>query len=257
MCTVSVIPLAGGAFRLVTNRDEQRSRPPALRPTVVPLASGGLAAWPTDALAGGTWVAAGASGLVLTLLNGNPGRRPWRARLGLASRGLIIPALIDRGRAGAAMDALAAMTLTSYAPFRLIGVDERDLFDAVWTGSSLRIDRRPLGALCAASSGLGDDRVRPRLELFEAWMGERGMTPEAQDEFHRHRWAERPEISVMMSRIDARTVSVTSVLVRPGVGLSMEYEDDAGPCVTSIPPVVTGAGAGQVQVARAHGTASC
>ena len=240
MCTVSVIRLEGGAFRVVTNRDEQRSRPPALRPTVVPLAGGGFAAWPTDALAGGTWVAAGGSGLVLALLNGNPGRRPWRGREGLASRGLIIPALIDRQVAARAAEALGSMTLERYAPFRLIGVDAREAVDAFWNGRTLRVERRGRGPLCAASSGLGDDRVRERVALFEMWMGERGMTPSAQDEFHRHRWAERPEISVMMSRAEARTISVTAVEVSGVDGVvTMNYRDDAGESVVNLSGAAT------------------
>jgi len=65
------------------------------------------------------------------------------------------------------------------------------------------------------SSSLGDSVVeRPRRELFEqvfatdqeSWLG-------AQARFHSHRWPDRPEISVNMSRPDAKTVSQSWVTV--------------------------------------------
>ncbi len=71
MCTVTVIP-SGAGFRLVSNRDELRTRPPCEAPKVRTLESGARAIWPADRLAGGTWIAASDRGLALTLLNGNP-----------------------------------------------------------------------------------------------------------------------------------------------------------------------------------------
>ena len=95
MCTASIIPLQSGGFRVVINRDELRSRPNALRPTALELENGVRAAWPTDAQAGGTWVAASDRGLVLTLLNGNPTPFPQLPpEEELVSRGLIVPSLI-------------------------------------------------------------------------------------------------------------------------------------------------------------------
>ena len=41
-------------------------------------------------------------------------------------------------------------------------------------------------------------------------------------------WPERPEISVWMSREDARTVSVTSVELGAGGAARMVYRDDGG-----------------------------
>jgi hypothetical protein len=70
--------------------------------------------------------------------------------------------------------------------------------------------------------------VLPRLGLFDELMAADGVRPETQDRFHRHVWRDRPEISVMMSRGEARTVSVTTVEV-VGAGhatpgrVAMEY----------------------------------
>ena len=84
---------------------------------------------------------------------------------------------------------------------------------------------------CFVSSGLGDRRVAPRLGLFNALVrpvvtGEIAAVREAQDAFHRHTWKSRRNISVMMTRKDARTVSVTTVEVAPGgegAGVEMKY----------------------------------
>jgi hypothetical protein len=99
MCTVSILraPWAdagaddGPLWRVVCNRDEQRTR----RPAVAPLA-GGCAArqfvYPLDPDGGGTWIAATSAGLVFTLLNETEAEgasMPARP----VSRGLIIPLL--------------------------------------------------------------------------------------------------------------------------------------------------------------------
>ena len=104
------------------NRDERRDRAPARPPRRWRGADGGFTA-PVDGDAGGTWIAAKDSGVVLALLNHQapddsgvvgtpaPGRR--------ISRGLLVD---DAGGANAAPpDAarLRAAGLRSYAPFRL------------------------------------------------------------------------------------------------------------------------------------------
>lgn len=216
MCTVSIIPLVGEAagYRLVTNRDEQRTRasaePPAWRTF-----NGTRAIAPLDPAGGGTWVATSERGLTLCILNGNlrpAPAPPERAR----SRGEIIPALIGEGSVDAAMEALARMDLSVYPPFRLLGVEPGDgpiVSDAFWDRRELRRRSGMRAPACFVSSGLGDELVLPRLPLFDAMVGREG-TAAAQDAFHRHVWPERPEISVCMSRAEARTVSVTTIEVR-------------------------------------------
>ncbi len=222
MCTVSVIPLPGAGFRLVTNRDESRGRaaadPPEWRgPPTLPV----RALWPTDTHAGGTWVAAAETGLALALLNVNvPGAESATPRAGRRSRGLLIPSLIDARSTAEAADRLAAADLVRFDPFRLVAVQPdaegvpRSL-DARWDGEHLHLTAHGQAAICFASSGLGDEVVLPRLPLFEELVVSSGPTPDAQDAFHAHRWPHRPEISVLMSRDAARTVSVTAVEVVP------------------------------------------
>lgn len=237
MCTVTVIPLPDAgpdAYRLVENRDELRSRPAALPPAVHALAGGrGLALWPTDAGAGGTWIAARCDGLCAALLNLNLARPPTPPDPGSAiSRGSVVPALLRSAPSavspGAALASVEALTdLPRVMPFRLLATDGRSNAVGRWDGEGYRVEESAMAPLCLASSGLGDDAVSDRLPLFEELVVSTGATRWAQDRFHAHRWPDRPDVSVQMSRRDARTVSV-AVVERSAAGVSMWYRDDEG-----------------------------
>lgn len=238
MCTVSLIPLPAGGLRLVTNRDESRRRAPGAPPRVHEAGAGARAIYPVDADAGGTWVAATERGLVFALLNANPTPAPplppAAARL---SRGLVIPRLAEAQDVEEAMLRIEELPFARLAPFRLLIADLETVRSASWSGERLDRARYPLNPMCLVSSGLGDERVSPRLSLFEQWMERYGPTPDAQDTFHRHVWPDRPEISVMMSRADARTVSVTAVELRAtGTDFlaTMHYRDDSGESIAKL-----------------------
>lgn len=221
MCTVTIIQLDGGGFRLVTNRDESPDRareiPPAWRGYVRGEHRG---IWPIDGRAGGTWVAAAEHGLALAVLNGNPRPTPTPPRRSeRLSRGVLIPRLIGQPTASEAAAALGEFELDRFQPFRLVGVDGvagGRVVDTVWDGRTLTTIELGPAPICFASSGLGDHLVRCRLPLFEEMVVGPGATPEAQDAFHQHRWPERPELSVLMDRGVARTVSITRVEATPG-----------------------------------------
>jgi hypothetical protein len=234
MCTISVIPLRlrspgvlaqESGFRIVCNRDEDRRRVPAANPKwraiERPGVPGARAIWPMDMEAGGTWIAAAEHGLALCLLNLNP-EPPidLRGVRGLKSRGLVIPALIGAATAAEAMKRLERLSLKSFAPFRLVAVDGRtdelSIAEARWDRTSLQFQRHDSESVCFASSGLGDSKVTPRLDLFQDTVVEGdGAIADRQDEFHRHTWPDRPEVSVLMSREEARTVSIATVEAMP------------------------------------------
>ena len=234
MCTVSIISLDAGAspqcrgsFRIVCNRDESRSRPPAAAPKWRGSGSA-RAIWPMDLEAGGTWIGASERGLALSLLNLNPDPPVNLHGQGrLRSRGLIIPYLLEFASLRAVAGELARMNLRRFAPFRLIGaqpVADPVVLEARWDRTSLNLTWHARFPLCFVSSGLGDALVAPRLDLFEELVVEPGPDPRRQDEFHRHAWPDRTELSVLMSRNDARTVSITALEVRPGAPVQMTYQ---------------------------------
>lgn len=239
MCTVSLIsvpvegePCAAG-LRVVCNRDESVRRPDAAAPRWREVGAGVRGIWPADGEAGGTWIGANTRGLVMSLLNLNGDavvELPLADRL--ISRGKIIPGLMACGTAEEAVAGLGELELDRFAPFRLVaagaGETEGHIFEASWDRRELRVVRHAGLPACFASSGLGDRLVRGRVSLFEGMVVGAGSTAEAQDLFHHHTWADHPELSVMMSRAEARTVSVTTVEVTPlaggrGVDVRMRY----------------------------------
>lgn len=217
MCTVSVIPLPGG-YRLVHNRDEQRARPAAQAPTAHPLPSSRRATWPTDPAGGGTWVALRDDGFSLAVMNVNPAPPPPMDRAGLRSRGLLIPALIDLDTAEAVDAALAAMDLGPFAPFRLVAVAPRvdgppEVRAWTWRREGDRAERStPAAPVCWPTSGLGDARVASRGPLFARMVGA-DPSAAAQDGYHAFAEPGKGPENVLMSRRDARTVSITTLEV--------------------------------------------
>lgn len=254
MCTVTILPRPGG-LRLLTNRDESRRRSEAIPPAIrdVPHdesdSHATRAICPTDADAGGTWVAVNTAGVVFTLLNRNlpappptppqpvdpsatapPPAAPSSKVSGRRSRGEIIPALLDCESAEAAIERLPAFHPKDFSAFRMVVADEKSIVVVRTDTLSMAHERCTLGTKPSmfTSSGLGDHLVDPpRRALFNRWFtGDPASWPERQDAFHRHRWEDRSELSVCMSRSDARTVSLTAVEVAPG-GVGMWYH--AGP----------------------------
>jgi len=232
MCTVSVVKLPH-LLRLVANRDELRARPPALPPSVSN--SGPLRVLaPTDPASGGTWIAVNDAGLSIALLNVN--RDGDTAPEFPRSRGGIVPALMQC-RTLAEVEALAsAIDSSMYSPFRLVVVHAGD-------GHLLEMSPATHGARryelsrphMFTSSGLGDHHVEPpRRELFEATVlnGNSDDVLERQEGFHAHRWADRPAVSVHMSRADAWTVSRTVVDIE-AASVTMTYCGEPGWAVRS------------------------
>jgi hypothetical protein len=224
MCTVTVVPVPDGV-RLACNRDERRTRPAAQPPTLRRFGSR-LAVLPLDPASGGTWIAANDAGLVMTVLNVNPGGTPHSA---LHSRGSIIPQLLPCSTLRAAVAQAAALDATDYAPFRLVLADRHEWAELCSDGR--HVQRFPLAELMEpllfTSSGLGDHVVEgSRRRLFEELFARRSDPAALQNLFHWHRWPDRPHLSVHMSRADACTVSRTVVSLGEG-RVSMTYRSVA------------------------------
>lgn len=237
MCTLSIIPLdpLESAIRLVCNRDELRTRAEALAPRIKKFA-GRRALMPIDPASGGTWIAVNDAGIIFTLLNRNAaGTLSLNAGMPApaTSRGRIIPALLHCESVSEATEAAVQIRPLDSQPFRLVILDTDSFAEVVSDGRMLRTYRRPFDGvpLLFTSSGLGDDLVeKPRRALFDQMIRSAKPTPQAQDAFHHHFWADARHLSVCMSREEARTVSRTTIELIPGVA-RMRYEpvrDDAG-----------------------------
>ena len=239
MCTVSVIPIGRARLRVGFSRDELRTRPAGLPPRAQTF-GGRRAILPLDGSGGGTWLAVNDAGLILFLLNYNPQPADVLPP-GPRSRGRIIPSLLHHESAQSAADAAGELHTTDYGPFRVVMFDPTSYRQLVWDGQRLLQISLPFQreAMLFTSSGLGDALVqRPRCELFDEMITPGGRTAGRQDEFHAHRWPDRPQLSVCMDRPEARTVSYTTVEISP-VRAAMTYfpnwPDPRGRSTESLP----------------------
>jgi hypothetical protein len=224
MCTISVVPDRDG-FRLISNRDEHRTRPDALPPAWRPLRHR-TAIYPVDPIGPGTWIGVNDAGLAATLLNHTPMAGLRRSGGGRHSRGLIVPRLLAERTTSGAIAAARQLDLQAFNLFRVLLIaDDEDAVVLTSDGTALSCERVSLARpLMMTSSSLGDAVVDPpRRQLFEAMLGsERSEWLRGQDRFHAHQWPIRPAISVVMVRADARTVSRTSISVSSD-GIRLRY----------------------------------
>jgi hypothetical protein len=147
MCTLTVWP-EGPGYRLAMNRDEQRSRLPALPPFLCSR-NGCRVLAPLDP-AGGTWIAANDSGVTFALLNGyqmkgSPSGEP-------TSRGTVVISLSTSTTISQAVDRLGVLQLRKVRPFRLVGcfARERTILEWRWdlhrlSALEASLGTRPLG----------------------------------------------------------------------------------------------------------------
>jgi Transport and Golgi organisation 2 len=227
MCTVTAVPTRE-TVRLACNRDELRCRPVALPPRIEEFGQR-RAVLPVDPTSGGTWVAVNDAGLALALLNVNSRNAATAPQAAPLSRGKIIPALLHDGTPLSAAFSALDLDPAQYAPFRLVLVNRREAVEVHSDGTRIRLVWR-IGLTSPqffTSSGLGDQAVEgPRRQLFGEFFDQPGDRLARQDAFHRHRWPDRPHLSVCMDREDARTVSHTVV----SIGLDrvmLTYHPDA------------------------------
>jgi Transport and Golgi organisation 2 len=211
MCTVSLVPSPDGSIlRLLMNRDEQRLRPVG-QPPVVRRTSLGRALWPTDPTSSGSWITATDAGVALVVMNVDGHRRSPD----LLSRGTLIPFLADCRSIDDVVARWKAIDVSAFAPFRLLAIEGDRLMVCV-SGDRTPALQRIGRAHVFASSSLGDAKVEPlRRELFAQMLRTEPDRWVAQNRFHQHAWPSRRHLSVMMSRVDACTVSQTEVLLTP------------------------------------------
>ncbi|HTL30343.1 MAG TPA: NRDE family protein [Tepidisphaeraceae bacterium] len=219
----------GDRLRLACNRDEQLTRPTA-RPPEVFTFDDYFAAMPIDPESGGTWIAVNDAGVMMCLLNRTVGRALARDPSQI-TRGRIIPSLIHFDSAAEAARAARRLRAELYQPFRLIIIDPSSVFEVISNSDRIKSfehihDLRPL---MFTSSGLGDALVEgPRRALFGDLFGDGAASAARQDVFHDHRWKDMPHLSVRMSRVDARTVSITTIDLTEDRAV-MEYRPIAAP----------------------------
>jgi hypothetical protein len=221
MCTLSWARDSSGVD-IFFNRDEQRSRPEALPPKRDP--SGVLA--PLDPPGGGTWIFANPSSFCGALLNAYDHPSPPEPRDGFRSRGLLMRDLAPTATSHNAETLLReALDLAPYPPFLFAGLTLHDARAWRWDGRELTALPLPL-PLITTSSHKPQEIIPLRLQYYQSITATPVYpSPEELERFHNWHDPENPEVSAVMSRTDARTVSFTRVSLREGLPPRMSYTE--------------------------------
>lgn len=202
MCTASW-RWEHGEPELWFNRDEQRSRPPALPPRTD--ANG--ATYPMDPQGGGTWIFVNRHGLIGALLNGYTPPPPGSLR----SRGLLLKELADCESPETFGLRLAESVQTNlYASFYVLALrDTAQIWH--WDGTTLAPRTSDLPMLTTSSFAAETVLAARHARFLEIVKAPSHPARNELDSFHAWHDTAAPHRSVHMSRPDARTVSLTRI----------------------------------------------
>lgn len=198
------------------NRDELRTRAPALPPTHRML-RGVTVLLPTDGEAGGSWIAVNDFAHTLALLN-RWDDTPHDVPGPFVSRGLLVSELAPTAGPAEVDRALGRIQLELYRPFTLASVapgEDPRLFE--WNGRVLDCVTVTEPGLLRASSGSDQARAeRERGALFrEAAVRPEGLNEAVLWALHRSHLPEKGPLSICMHRDEAVTVSLSLIMVSP------------------------------------------
>jgi len=207
MCTVSFLPGPRGYF-LAMNRDEQKTRLPALPPKRRK-AGARSALYPSEK-GGGTWIGVNDAGITLALINWYA--KPQGDRSLCLSRGVVIPNLLAAHDMKEVSEDIKRLGLPRFNPFRLIAISgrERKIREWRWDGTVLTSKSHRWARRHWFSSGYDEALVnRKRMSLV------RRVTeaPDAIRKLHRAHAPERGPFSICMHRDVAETVSYAEIAV--------------------------------------------
>ena len=174
-------------------------------------------------------------GLVATVLNRYNGERAPIDRVH-TTRGAIVPMMLACDSVSAALARAKTIDPTRFEPFRLVLVQRCEIaLVSIERGEAKQATSTVTGPFMFTASALGDFLVEePRRRLFEWLMNDPDARLRSQALFHRHQWAAKRDISVLMERDDAATVSRTTIDIGDVVarGIAVEYESLWADCMT-------------------------
>ena len=230
MCTASWFFTDEG-YELFFNRDELRTRGRALAPRRFKAGESMDALAPVDGDALGTWIAGNTAGLTVALLNRYQDAADPTTDDRRRSRGLLVKDLAASVDGDRAVDWLQSRDLRVYAPFTLLFLaPDRSARSLFWNGRHLSDVHDAVAPL--VSSGHDPHGVpQVRRALFRQL---KRVDRESCLAFHRSHAPSRGAESPCMHRPDARTVSLTHVVV-DAESLRMAYADGP-PCRVEMIP---------------------
>ncbi len=222
MCTVTYVPTNSGYF-LTSNRDEKNTRAKALAPALYTFDNAELI-FPKDVDKGGTWIVLKENGDSLCLLNG-AFESFVDTGIYKISRGTIV---LQIAATNNLIEAFSNIDLIDTAPFTLVIVFDKKLFECRWDGKKKhckQIDNRN-AHIWSSVTLYNSSQQRKRQRWFELWQIN-NPTPLQKDlfNFHKNTGDGNVEDDLIMNRKNNYfTVSITGISVSYEECL-MQYED--------------------------------
>lgn len=239
MCTVTWWR-ESDRYVLFFNRDERRSRLPAIPPEIQCSPGGRKYIAPLDGDHGGTWLLVNDFGLTIGILNHYAAEVRYEPA-NPTSRGRIPQTLVDCRDIVEMSDAVRAIEFSAFRPLHLIGIDATGscVNEWTWSGPNAAIESRRVSSPPITTSSFKSAAVRAdRIARFSALPPE--SLPEALEDYHRLRNPGNEAYGVNMSRPDALTVSISRIEVAPSkVSFRYTPESDDPQSERSQPTVVT------------------
>ncbi len=223
MCTVTYLPTGNNQYILTSNRDEWPERP-----TSAPInhegPNGLTLLYPTDGMAGGSWIAISSSGATACLLNGAYERHerkpPYRR-----SRGLV---LTDSFAYDSFSDFVKEYDYNDIEPFTLLFIKNETVNELRWDGAKVHFSKPDPAKphIWASATLYTPEYIAKRSAWFDEWLqNHKDYKPEDIISFHHTGGEGNKYNDIIMNREGlVRTVSITCV-VHTNQGSEMIYED--------------------------------
>lgn len=228
MCTVTWHHSEQG-YDVLCNRDELRTRMPALPPQIRERCGVRYVA-PMDGDAGGAWIGANEFGICLALLNYYDATHVATGTH-YNSRGGLLVSLLDATLQAEVTHRLQRQNLDCYAPFiLLVFSSDRAVSLSIWEGKDLTHESIDTSHMpITTSSFAGRQVVAHRRQCLQQLKSrQKDFSVEQLLAFHRSHNPSAGAYSVCMHREDALTVSFSHVHVRSA---QIEFRYHAGsPC---------------------------
>ncbi|MDG2168574.1 MAG: NRDE family protein [Opitutales bacterium] len=241
MCTVSWAKRPNG-YCLFFNRDESRERPVGLPPEISSFGDSRFVC-PRDPVGGGTWLLVNEHGMSLGLLNYYEAQMDYQPAEP-QSRGLLPIAFANCQTLADIESSILEADFAPYPPFHLLAVSAKAEARLItWNGKTKTIHHPEIEDLPISTSSFETEEViNLRKELFKKEALPQMEQDEALGNFHSHKKPAPDTHAVLMTRSNAKTVSITQISV-DGKLATMSYHtrpDDSecldSPSIQSIEP---------------------
>jgi len=219
MCTLSW-EYCGGDYIVFFNRDELKTRVPALPVRENTSKRGVRILHPVDGEKGGSWIAVNQWGVTTCLLNLYEYPIQSIPREGFQSRGHLVMEMADSRSLDETQKRLSDIDPCVYPPFHFVQFDPKNGIKSMkWTGQETHWLNQPDRCLTplSGSSYKNTEVVRQRIETYQrlVFSGDKTVRLNQLEQYHHWQHPESGAFSVKMMRPDAQTMSFSRIEVSP------------------------------------------